>query len=123
MKKVLMIDDDAIFLKTLTEKISDPLISIFTAKDGEEGLALALKEHPDLILLDLAMPKMDGLTMLGKLRDDEWGKNAHVLLLTNLMDIERVSKALDKGAFEYLVKSDWKTEDIVKRINEKLKIK
>lgn len=122
MQKVLMVDDDAIFLKTIIEKFSDPRISIFTAKDGEEGLALALKEHPDLILLDLAMPKMDGLTMLGKLRDDEWGKNAQVLLLTNLMDIERVSKALDKGAFEYLVKQDWTSEDIARRVKEKLEI-
>lgn len=88
--------------------------TVFSTKD------VALLWHPDLILLDIVMPKMDGMTMLAQLREDEWGKTARVITLTNLSDTEKVAEAIEHGSYEYLVKSDWKIEDVVAKVREKL---
>ena len=93
---------------------------ILEAHDGEEGLKISLKEQPDIILLDIVMPKMDGITMLKELREDRWGKNAKVLLLNTLSRNEKIAEAMSLGTFEYLIKTDWKIEEVVKRVKEKL---
>ncbi len=72
-KKILVVEDDVPELNALRDKFTREGFSILTAKNGEEGLAIALREHPDLILLDIIMPVMDGITMLVKLREDSWG--------------------------------------------------
>ncbi|MEX0917607.1 MAG: response regulator [Candidatus Paceibacterota bacterium] len=120
MKNVLIIEDDQALLKALVEKFTHEGFVVLEAHDGEEGLAKALEEHPAVILLDIVMPKMDGITMLGKLREDVWGKEAKVILLTNLSTADRVSEAVQLGSYEYLVKTDWKIEDVVKKVREKI---
>lgn len=86
-KKILVIEaveDNAPLRKALHDKFSLEGFSVIDAKDGEEGLTVAMSEHPDLILLDILMPKMDGLTMMKKLRQgDEWGKHVPIIVLTN----------------------------------------
>ncbi len=95
---------------------------LLEAKDGEEGLAIALREHPDLILLDLMMPKMDGMTMLKKVRADEWGRGVPVIILTNLnaTDEHLVEDMITHKPLKYLIKSDWKIHDIVAEVNQAL---
>jgi len=67
------------------------------------------------------MPKVDGLTMLNNLREaSEWGKNVPIILLTNLNDPEKVAEAFRDGVFDYLVKTNWKLEDVVKKVKEKI---
>lgn len=120
MKKLLIIDDENIVKKSLSSQFDRKLVKVFTASDGAEGLKIAKKEHPDLILLDLIMPKMDGMTALTKLRQDKWGKNAKVIILSNLSDAENVAKAVEKGTYEYLVKVDWNVMDVVKQCKKVL---
>jgi len=120
-KKILIVEDEESFLFAFKEKIQGEGFEVLEAKNGEKGLELALKEHPDLILLDILMPVMDGMTMLKKLREDEWGKKAQVILLTNLSDNEKTAQALELNTFDYLVKSDWNIKDVVVKIREKLK--
>ena len=120
MKKILLIDDDPMTQKALREKLSKLQYRVYTAMDGKEGLKVAIKEKPDIILLDLVMPVMDGMTMLEKLRQNSWGKTANVIILSNLSDAEKVSEAVKRGAFDYLVKVDWKLEDVVKKIKDKI---
>jgi two-component system, OmpR family, alkaline phosphatase synthesis response regulator PhoP len=120
MKKLLIIDDEEIILKALSSQFDPKEIKVFTAGNGVDGLKLAKKEHPHLILLDLIMPKMDGLEMLKKLRKDKWGKNVDVLVLSNLNDTERISQAVALGVFEYMVKVDWNVNDVVKKIQASL---
>lgn len=122
MKKILIIDDETIVQKSLSSQFDRKLVTVITAANGADGLKLALKEHPDLILLDLVMPKMDGMTMLTKLRADKWGKKAQVIILTNLSDAERVAQAVEKGTYEYLVKVDWNVMDVVKKCKKYLGI-
>src|SRR3989304_617137 len=83
-KNLLIIEDEMPLLKIMMEEFSNSNIKVMGAPNGKEGLELALSKHPDLIVLDLLMPKMNGITMLKKLREDEWGKNASVIILTNL---------------------------------------
>ncbi len=117
---ILIVEDEVSMLNALRDKLTHEGFSILEAKNGEEGLATALRDHPDMILLDVIMPVMDGLTMLAKLREDSWGKDAKVIILTNLSDTEKVSAAMAKGTFDYLVKSDWKLEEVVKKVRERL---
>lgn len=122
-KKVLIVEDEAPLRNAVSDILTFEGFTVFQAKNGQEGLDIALKEHPDLTLLDLMMPIMDGLTMLEKLRQDqEWGAQAAVILLTNINDPEKVAQATEAGSYDFLVKSDWNIEDVVKKIKGRLGI-
>ena len=119
--KILIVDDDGSLRNVLKDKISHEGFMALTASDGEEGLKIAIKEKPDLILLDVIMPKVDGIKMLKNLRENEWGKTVPVLLLSNDDDPEHIRETLKDNATDYLIKSDWELENVVKRIKEVLR--
>lgn len=119
-RRILIVEDEPSLMAALVDKFTQEGFAVLSAKDGHDGLEVALHDHPDLILLDIILPIMDGMTMLYKLRGDPWGKGVPVILLTNLSEAERVAKSLSQGVHDYLVKSDWKLEDIVKKVNAKL---
>lgn len=121
-KKILIVEDELSLRNALRDKLLSENFAVLEAKNGEKGLAVALREHPDLILLDIIMPVMDGISMLKKLRGDEWGKDAPVIILTNLSDSKSISDSMNENITNYLVKSDWKLEDIVKIVRERLGI-
>ena len=116
-RKVLVVDDN----KALTEVLVDKLkISGFDAEgagDGEEGLQKAFSFHPDVILLDLVMPKMDGLTMLQKLREDKWGKDCKVIVLSLIEEADYIAKAVDYNVFGYIVKTNYTLDGVIGQIN------
>ena len=119
-KLLLVVEDEVSLASALNKKFSSENFEVIISKDGKEGLYVALEKHPDIILLDIIMPKLDGISMLKKLREDSWGNSVPVIMLSNLSDAEKVSEATENGVYDYLVKSDWKIEDIVKKVNEKL---
>ena len=122
-KKILIVEDETPLRNAVSDILTFEGFEVFQAKNGQEGLDTALREHPDLILLDLMMPIMDGLTMLEKLRQDPvYGKKAAVILLTNINDPEKVAMATEAGSYDFLVKSDWNIEDVVKKIKGRLGI-
>src|SRR5687767_10457400 len=100
-KKVLIIEDEKPLANMLSSKLKDEGFEVDIAGDGEQGLKRCLEWLPDLVLLDIVMPKMDGMTMLRKLRDEEKGKNIHVILLTNLSDTSKVYEAVTLGVKDY----------------------
>lgn len=120
MKKILIIEDEEPLRRALSIKLKQEGFDIIEGKDGEEGLTLALSEHPDLILLDLILPKMDGFVMLEKMRADTWGKNAPVIILTNFNSKEYVLKSFRDEVYNYIIKTDNKMEDIIKIVKAKL---
>ena len=120
IKTILIAEDEQNMRQTLVDAFRREGFNVLEAKNGKEGLDKALGEHPDLILLDIVMPEMDGMTMLKKLREDERGRDIPIIMLTNFSDVEKVTNALESGVYEYLVKSDWKIEDVVLRVKEKL---
>lgn len=123
-KKVLIVEDEEDLREALADQLSREGFDVREAHNGEKGLYYALKERPDLILLDIVMPKMDGMTMMRKLREENtWGKEVPIILLTNLSADDRIMRGITKHEpAYYLVKSDWKIEDVVEKVKEKLGI-
>ena len=120
-KKILIVEDDRPILKSLMLKFDGEGFEVLQALNGKEGLKLALSEQPDIILLDIIMPEMDGMTMLEELRKDKWGNNAEVIFLTNLSSPNHELKAEEQGVNHYLLKADWSINDLVKKVHEVLK--
>jgi len=113
MKKILVVDDSKLYLTLIAGKLKESGFEPLQAKDGNEGLEIALKEKPDLIILDVVMPEMDGFAMLGELRKDDWGGNVPVVMLSGLSHPKESEKAKQDDALLYLVKEECKPEDIV----------
>ncbi|OGE19736.1 hypothetical protein A3J19_01000 [Candidatus Daviesbacteria bacterium RIFCSPLOWO2_02_FULL_41_8] len=120
MKKILLIEDEVVLLELLAGKFNDSGFAVTTAQSAEAGIKLALRSHPDLILLDLILPKMDGLTMLKKLRKDKWGIGVPVIILSNLNDQKKISEAMKIGVYDFLVKSNVKLAEVVEQVREVL---
>jgi two-component system alkaline phosphatase synthesis response regulator PhoP len=122
-KRVLVVEDDAMLSTVLAESLKVEKFKVSVVADGSEGLKMALEHHPDLILLDLVMPVMDGLTMLHKLREDKWGKQAQVIVLSNISDTDKVKEAIDNGSDEYLIKADWNVIEVANKVKKILDLK
>ena len=119
-KKILLVEDDKILSQALSDGLKEAVFSIAQAFDGEEGLTKAFAAKPDLILLDIMMPKMDGLTVAKKLKSDPSTRNIPTIILTMLETGEPLAEAIQTGVYEYLVKSDFEIEDIVAKVKERL---
>src|SRR5438270_11544908 len=119
-KTVLIVEDDVLINEALAEGLKRAGFKVLSALDGEEGLDKALKKHPDLILLDLMMPKKDGHEMLAELRQDKWGAEVPVTVLTNATDTLDIFLATKEKATRYAIKSSMKLEDIVKTVKSQL---
>lgn len=124
-KTILIVDDEKALREALSEKFKSEGFEVITSADGEEGLKKALNMHPDIILLDVMMPKMDGIKVMEKLQKDIWGKTARVIMLTNVSDPIKVAEATEAGSknmtiYDYMIKSDWKLEEVVDKVKSKL---
>ena len=120
MKRILFIEDEAALQKTFGDILKSEGFEVISALDGETGLTLAKKENPDLVLLDLILPKIHGLDVLKEMKQNENTKNIPVIVLTNIESIEEIDKALELGATTYLVKSDYSLEDVIAKIKKAL---
>jgi len=121
-KKILIVEDDKSLLWILRQSFSDEGFTVIFAQDGEEGLNIAEIENPDLILLDISMPKMDGLTMAKILR--EKNINSKIIFLTNFKDTDHIREAIEiYEEIDYIIKSDLDIDQIIGRVKERLKIK
>ena len=122
-KKVLIVEDSKSYLFIITESLRDAGLIVITAGDGEAGLEAVKEDKPDLILLDITMPKMDGITMSKKLKEE--GINIPIIFLTNMSDVKHMSDALGSTAqnTDYIVKADTSEADIVARVKNKLYLK
>lgn len=120
-KTILVVEDEQPLRKALADILFFEGFNVLFAGDGEQGLLMAKKYHPDLILLDLVMPVMNGQTMYEKLRAlDAWGASVPVYLLTNIDDRAALAEILKDHNTDYLVKSNWVLEDVVLRIKGRL---
>lgn len=120
-KTILIVEDDIALRKVLVDKLTDEGFNVLEAQDGNVGLKQASEKHPELILLDIFMPNMDGITMLSKLRSlDAWGKHINVIVLTNSTDAQTIAKVSGFGGTDFLIKSEWSLEALVARIRERL---
>lgn len=119
-KHILIIEDEPDIREAMAEAIADAGFNVSTAANGSEGLQVATQEQPDLILLDIVMPVMDGHETLRRLRQDPWGKNAKVVMLTSMDDVKNVASAHEGTITDYLIKTQNSLEEIVKKVREAL---
>jgi CheY-like chemotaxis protein len=119
-KKILIAEDELPLQKAISTKLKIEGFEVFVTGNGKECLDLAFDKKPDLILLDINMPEMDGITALKELKNNSKTRDIPVIMLTNYSESEKVSEVLSQGPCDYLIKSDWKLEDIVVKIKEKI---
>lgn len=106
MATLLLVEDDALLTRLYQKRFTKDRHEVITARDGEEGLELMEKEQPDLVLLDIMMPKMSGLEMLERIKANPATRSVPVVILTNLAGEEEQARALELGAVAYIVKSN-----------------
>jgi two-component system alkaline phosphatase synthesis response regulator PhoP len=115
---VLVVEDEDSLRSLLVRELKINNHTVIESKNGQDGLSLALKQKPDLIILDVVMPVMDGLEMARMLRKDEWGNTVPIIMLTNLSNIEHINSALEENVHDYIVKSDTSLSAIAVRAGE-----
>lgn len=120
METILIIEDESALQKTMGDALSMEGYKTISALDGEIGLRLAKEKKPDLILLDLIMPKINGFEVLKNLKADESTKTIPVIVLTNLEGMADVDKAIELEATTYLVKTQYSLEEVVQKIKQVL---
>ncbi len=104
-KTVLVVEDDNLARKSLVSALEEKGLKVHEAINGKKGLAAALTNKPDLIVSDIRMPEMDGLTMIDELRKDSWGKDVPVIVLTTDETTDSINQALQAGVTVYLSKT------------------
>ena len=120
---ILVADDEPALREALESTLKAEKFKVSLAKDGADALAQIKKDPPDLILLDIAMPKMDGIGVMHNLQNDPKTKNIPIIFLTNMSDVETISKAVRGGIFDYLVKTEWDIDELVALVKRRLKKK
>lgn len=120
MTKIIFVEDEPTLQKTLCDILLREGYDVKTAFDGVAGLEMIKREKPDLVLLDLILPKMDGFTVLKKMREDPETKDIPVMVLTNLEGTSDVERVLELGATTYLVKANYDLSEVVAKVKQAL---
>lgn len=119
-KKILVVEDEPDMRQALAESLKHEGFEVLEAVNGGEGFEEAVSRRPDLIILDILMPKVGGMEMLKKVRGyNEWGRKVPIIMLTNLSADERIMKGIveDQPSY-YFVKSDWRIPDVIEKVRE-----
>ncbi|MDO8557990.1 MAG: response regulator [bacterium] len=120
MAKILVVEDEPSLQKAMVDVLNINGFQAIGASNGEQGLALTKSEKPDLVLLDIILPKMNGFDVLKAIKGEEETKHIPVIILTNLEGSTDIEQALSLGAMTYLVKTNYELDDIVKRAKDAL---
>ena len=120
-KNVLIIEDDEFLRGLINKKLTAEGFNMISAIDGEEGIKKAKEEKPDLILLDLVLPNVDGFEVLSKIKEDPVSSSIPVTILSNLSRKEDIDKGVKLGAVDYIIKAQFTPEEIVDKVKAILK--
>ena len=116
--RVLVIEDEQAMREILKDALAAKGFAVSVAVDGEEGLASSLRDHPDVIVLDILLPKLDGLTVLRRLAKDVWGKKVPVVVFTNLADASGITPEMKENIYSFLPKAESDIKDLVEKVGE-----
>jgi DNA-binding response OmpR family regulator len=119
--KILLIEDDSGFRRTYSDVLTADGYTVVTAEDGEQGLAMVRTEKPDVVLLDLVLPKLPGFEVLKRIRADAETKDTIVLIISVLGEQTQIQKGLELGANDYTVKGSYKPNEVLGKIQALLK--
>jgi len=118
--KILLVEDDSFLLGMYATKFEMENFKVITAEDGEKAVRAALKELPDIILLDIILPKQNGFEVLRQLKADQSTAKVPVILLTNLSQKDEIEQGLKLGAEDYLIKAHFMPSEVVEKIKKVL---
>ncbi|MFQ6084192.1 MAG: response regulator transcription factor [Candidatus Aminicenantia bacterium] len=121
MKKILLIEDDFFLIDIYTTKLKEVGFSVDVATNGQEGLRKMKENIPDLLILDIVLPHIDGWEILKEIKKEEKLKNLKVVILSNLYQKEEIEKGLKLGADKYLIKAHYTPTEAVEEIKKVLK--
>lgn len=121
--KILVVEDDKFLRELITQKLSREGYNVKEAVDGEDGVVKVKKENPDIILLDLILPGIDGFEVLAKIKEDSETKNIPVVILSNLGQREDVERGIKLGAVDFLIKAHFTPGEIIEKIEKIMKDK
>jgi len=122
--KILIVEDDAFLADIYKTKLESEGFKVTVAGDGEKGLKMIQTKNPDLVLLDILLPKLDGFAILEIVKaPNSEVKNIPIILLTNLGQNDEVQKGIKSGAADYLIKAHFKPAEVVEKIRKILEIK
>lgn len=113
---VLLVEDDEFLSELYATKLNLEGFTVLSAADGKKGLKLAQEKHPDVVLLDIILPKLDGFEVLSALKSDLATNAIPVILLTNLSQKDEVKRGLGLGAADYLIKAHFMPSEVLKKI-------
>ena len=116
----MVAEDDKLISNSLCEGLKTAGYDAEQAFDGEEAVSKAKEVNPDLILLDIMMPKLDGISVLWELKANPNTAKIPVVVLTNIGDVETISKIVEAGAVDYLLKSDQSVDDVIQKVKDVL---
>ena len=116
MKKILIIEDEEIILDLMKRKLSQEGYEVLTAKDGEEGLNAMRQFKPELILLDVVMPKLGGFEVMEEMRKDEQLRRIPVIIISNSGQPVEIDKAKELGANNWLIKTEFDPQEVVDKV-------
>ncbi|MGC9031418.1 MAG: response regulator transcription factor [Minisyncoccia bacterium] len=116
MVKILVVEDDRFLRELIVRKLSEEGFDVITAVNGEEGLKTLKEKKPDLVLLDLILPGIDGFEVLKRLKEEDIVPSLPVIILSNLGQREDIEKGLNLGAKDYLIKAHFTPDEIIKKI-------
>jgi DNA-binding response OmpR family regulator len=118
-KSILIVEDDGALRDILRDRLNAEDFRVLTATNGQEGLVLAIERRPDIILLDLMLPRRDGLSFLKELRKDEWGANAKVIVMSNLMEgVGLTEQTREYKVSEYIEKAHLSLDALVEKVKK-----
>ncbi|MBI5530186.1 MAG: response regulator [Candidatus Doudnabacteria bacterium] len=120
MTKILLAEDDKLISNSLCDALKAAGYEPTPAYDGEEAVAKTKESVPDLILLDIMMPKLDGISVLWELKANPATASVPVIVLTNIGDVDTISKIVEAGATDYLLKSDQSVDEIIQKVKDVL---
>ncbi|HEX4104011.1 MAG TPA: response regulator [Candidatus Paceibacterota bacterium] len=120
--RILIVEDEPAILRLLAKVFSEEGFEVSAAEDGEKGLAAGLFGQPDIVLFDIVMPNMDGITMLTRMRRDggKWGKGVKAIVYSNLSYNETRDEAREAGVADFLVKVNVRVDEVIRRVREEL---
>jgi DNA-binding response OmpR family regulator len=121
MEKILIIEDDKFLRELIVRKLNKEDFEVSEAVDGEEGIKKIIEEKPDLILLDLILPGIDGFEVLARMKKESSLSSIPVIILSNLGQKDDVEKGLKMGAIDYLIKAHFTPGEIIEKIKVALK--
>lgn len=120
MKKIVLAEDEQILLELLDRKLKSKGYEVFSADDGEKGLKLIRQVLPDIAILDIVMPKMDGFQVMAKLQEDEALRKIPIIVISNSGQPVELNKAKQLGAVDWLIKTEFDPQEVVEKVEKQI---